>query len=694
MGSFGDPERSCLPHGDVCSEAEARVGHSACELTIDDADTWTVLSIGHGKNAALSRAVKYLVPSIPNARIPTVLGDTNWYRSHHCLMAQAFEPYFPGLSYDGYKQLVIEGATREYYGGTISELSVPDPSGIQYVFTVETLALPQELLTEDQIYEVYRQLQDRIGIGPIAYTTDADIHLEQAMSWVDPPFPVLILPEEAGPQYEAYTPGLAYGRVRRFTSEALLAAGPTAFGWQDIVVLDEAPLLIEGVMAASITEERQDVLTHLNVLSSLRGTPNAKVDDALEVFAPYEGMLVRLEALPTFYSIREATVEEAQAHWAQTRPQAELSAPPDWTFAELLDLDAIPTSTPDERTQAVSRFGSKVSGLAVLRSVADPDRVTKGFGIPMSAYGAFMEGNTWEAPVSAGTEVLTYAETITRWLDDDEFRSDASVRGARLQSLRTEMIERGVVDPALLDEIRTRIVDVTGDANVMMRFRSSSNAEDSLTFNGAGLYESISGCGPDLPADLESACEPGRKSKPVDVALKRVWASLWSFGAYEEREYYQLDHSEVGMGVLSNPRFAGEQANGVAFTGNPIDLEDPRLTINVQVGEVDVVGNNPGVVAELDRVLVEGGQVVSIDREVASSLVPPGQVVLSDDHVRELAQLLDAVAASYPVDATPPEGTEVMLDLEFKLTANGALMLKQIRPFAARPYQVLEGSCR
>jgi hypothetical protein len=312
----------------------------------------------------------------------------------------------------------------------------------------------------------------------------------------------------------------------------------------------------------------------------------------------------------------------------------------------------------------------------------------------MSAYLRFMQDNSWEAPVAGGTQVATYAETIALWLADEDFRSDAAARAARLQALRTEMIERGAVDPALLDEIRAQITTVTGSATTMMRLRSSSNAEDSLAFNGAGLYESVSACGPDQATDAVSACDPGRESLPLAAALVRVWASLWAFGAYEEREYYQLDHAQVGMGVLCNPRFEDELANGVAFTGNPTDPDDPRLTINVQVGETDVVANNPGVLAELDRVLVEAGQVVSIDREVASSLVPAGQVVLDDDQLRELALLLDGVAASYPVDATPPEGTEVMLDLELKLTADGVLMLKQIRPFAARPYEVGESSCR
>ncbi len=693
VGTVGDPQTACIAHDDMCSDAEARVEHSVCEHVIDAPDTWTVLSIGHGKDAALSRAVKYLVPAIPNARLPTVFGDTNWYRSHHCLMAHGFEPYFPGLSYAGYQALVLVPATREYYGGTISELSVPDPSGIQYVFTVETRDLEDELLSQDQIYDVYRLVQDRMGIGSIAYTANAPIHLEQAMTWDDPPFPVLTLPEEDGPQYEVYTPGLAYGRVRRFTADELATAGAGAFGWQDIVVLDRAPVAIEGVMAASITEARQDVLTHLNVLSALRGTPNVEVDDALEVFAPYEGMLVRFEALTHYYSIREASAAEAEAHWAEARPHAEVGAPPDFDFTELTDLDLVPVGSPAERTQAVSRFGSKVAGLAVLRSVADPEHVVKGFGIPMSAYLGFMEGNSWQAPVAGGTELATYAETIALWLADDEFRSDAAVRAPRLEALRTEMIERGVVDPALLDEIRAEIVAVTGSAETMMRLRSSSNAEDSLAFNGAGLYESASACGPDEASDAVSACDQSDDAAPLAAALVQVWASLWSFGAYEEREYYQLDHAQVGMGVLCNPRFEDELANGVAFTGNPTDLDDPRLTINVQVGETDVVANNPGVLAELDRVLVEDGQVVSIDREVASSLLPEGQVVLDDDRLRELALLLDAVAASYPIDATPPEGTEVMLDLEFKLTADGVLMLKQIRPFATRPYQAGGGAC-
>lgn len=694
VGAAGDPHAGCTPAEDACAEAEGRLGHSVCEPEIVDEAAWSRLSIGHANHASLRRGAKYLVPATLDARLPILFSDTNWYRSHYCVMAEGFEPRFPGLRYEDYQQLVLAKETREYYGGTIHELSEPGPNGERFLFTLEIRGDEEELLSVEQIYRVYRQLQDRFPVGELSYWPDSALHVEQAMSWDDPPFPVLVVDEASGgPQYEAYTPGLAYGRVRLYTAEELSSGDPVVFGWQDVVVLEEAPDWLEGVMAASITATRQDVLTHLNVLSSLRGTPNAHVTDALQAFAPYEGQLVRLEALGSYYSVREATVAEAEAHWAQVRPRAELRAPPDFDFAELLPLDGVPVGTPQERNQAVSRFGSKATGLATLRSVADTTYVVNGFAIPMSAYRAFMESNTWSAPTAGGMQTLSYAQTIDTWLADDQFRSDAALRSTRLGMLRDQMEDHGVVDPALLEAIRAQVLAVFGDETIMMRFRSSSNAEDSLSFNGAGLYESKSGCVADAADDPVSACEAGREAEPVDAALRDVWASLWSFGAYEEREYYQLPHDQVGMGVLVNPRFALERANGVAFTGNPTDLEDPRFTVNVQLGEVPVVGSTPGVVAELDRLRMEGGQVVGIDREVGSTLVPQGEHVLDDDQLRALGELLWDVAEVYPVDEEPPEGTRVMHDLELKITAEGDLVLKQIRPFAARPYEPGEGRC-
>jgi hypothetical protein len=402
---------------------------------------------------------------------------------------------------------------------------------------------------------------------------------------------------------------------------------------------------------------------------------------------------VRIEVLPTYYSIRPATLAEAQAHWASTRPHVTPAAAPDFEPAEIVDLDAVPVGGPEERLRAVSRYGAKAAGLAVLRAVAPREQVVRGLGIPMGAYRRFMEDNAWPAPVAEGTVALSYAETIDRWLADEAFRTDPALRSVRLLALQQQMRAHGVVDPALLAAVRVAVGEAFGDQATMVRLRSSSNAEDSLEFNGAGLYASASGCPLDTnPAASASFCG-ANEPRLVDAALKEVWASLWGVAAFEEREYYQIDHRQVGMGVLVNPRFRDEAANGVAFTGNPSDPGDPRFTINVQIGEVPVVDGTPGVVAELDRVRLQGGEVVSIDREIPSSLVPAGRYVLDDAQVTVLATLLSRVAADYPIDGTPAPGTRVMLDTEFKLTTQG-LVLKQIRPFAARPYVPGGDPCR
>ena len=61
------------------------------------------------------------------------------------------------------------------------------------------------------------------------------------------------------------------------------------------------------------------------------------------------------------------------------------------------------------------------------------------------------------------------------------------------------------------------------------RFRSSTNAEDLNGFNGAGLYSSYSG-------------KLNHVKKTPQKAIKKVWASLWNFNAFEERDYFKINH--------------------------------------------------------------------------------------------------------------------------------------------------------
>src|SRR5690606_12452291 len=107
---------------------------------------------------------------------------------------------------------------------------------------------------------------------------------------------------------------------------------------------------------------------------------------------------------------------------------------------------------------------------------------------------------------------------------------------------------------------------------------SSTNAEDLDGFTGAGLYDSKSG-------------DPNDPQRPVLDAVRKVWASVWYFRAFEEREYRSIEHTAVGMGLLVHNSFPEEEANGVALTNNPFDKSglDPAFYVNVQLGDESVV---------------------------------------------------------------------------------------------------------
>jgi hypothetical protein len=680
LGAHGDPVVGCAPQGDVCGDAAERVGHSACVTEITDAVTWESISIGFSKRKDVRKLGKYLAPATVEAPLPTLFNDANYFRLHYCMLRDAFQPQLPGFTYGQYNALVYYRSTRRMYAGSVYEFSTAD-SPTKFGFTIETPEDASELLSEAEVYQAYRQIQDRLALGDLGYVPYSPAQQAAAISWVDPRVPVVIGEGEGDVNYEAYTIGTTYGRVRLYTSEEAKTAAGT-FGWQDLLVLESVPSDFSGVMAGTLTGSRQDVLSHLNVLAGQRGTPNAFVKTPLVALAPFEGELVKLVVTPDIYTVEKVPVAEAEAFWVDNRPSVTVDHPPDTEFVDMVGVLDIPTSTATERGASVGRFGGKVTGLATMYTTLDPAYQAGALGIPVAYYLQFMQDNAWEVVIDGEPVVMSFADTITMWLADDKFRSDTATRRAWLSALQAAMIQKGVVDPTALAAVGEAVGEVFGAKSTMVRFRSSSNVEDGLEFNGAGLYASLSGCVLDpAGAGGVSACDPDKGRKPVDEALKTEWASTWSFGAFEEREYYQVDHADVAMGVLVSTQYEDEKANGVAFTGNPNDQMDNRYTINVQVDEIEVVNPPVGTTAELDRLTIADGVVTEIERVVGSSELEPGQYVLTDAQLEELGAAIASVQAVYPLELGEHAANDVLLDLEFKITSEGKLIIKQVRPF-------------
>jgi len=317
--------------------------------------------------------------------------------------------------------------------------------------------------------------------------------------------------------------------------------------------------------------------------------------------------------------IRSATQDEAEAWWASIRPDPVSVVSPDWEETEIVGLLEVPTSTPEERQAAVAAYGSKGANLAALYQRIDLSLQLQGFLVPMSA------------------------------------------------SARDE--------GEIVQELSDRIDDDFGP-ETMVRFRSSSNAEDALGFSGAGLYESESVCAADSwDADDEgpSVCDPDKGSeRTIEEGLHTVWDSLWTERAVEERAWYGIDETEVAMAVLVNERSKDEQANIVAFSGIPGSGDDPRYLVEAQVGWLDVVANESGTWPE--RVLLSPDG--TVERVQSSSEVDE---VLDDATYGEIAMHLTEIVDVFPIDGEA-DG-RILLDTEWKVLEDGRLIIKQVRPF-------------
>lgn len=653
----------------ACAEATARYGELVCVPRVDDRATWTTITTD-GEAADEVRSTKFLMPAVDDAPTPTLIVDSNTFELHYDMMMNAFPDQFAGWTMADYARAVIDPAHRIYYSGNLNEY-VDVTGGTFFGFTVwDDPADVSKTATYADVLAVYEEIQSRFTLGSLVFVPNSANQRAALESWPeDRPFPIR---GDDGVRYEAYTTGVGYGTVRRYRLPELAEAEEeAAFGFQDILVLDDAPFDVQRPISGVVTGGRQGELSHLNVRSAARGTPNCFVADAWDRLADWDGQLVRLECGENRWKIEAAGEAEAEAFWEALRPDPVDVPTPDLAWTALTPLLELPTSTAEERQLGLTRYGSKGRNLATLYQRIDPDLQITGFLVPFSAYDGF---------VRAEREGGSFQDRIEAMLDDPTFLNDGAVRRETLDALVADM-EIADVDPGVLAAVSAQVDATFGSDRIMVRVRSSSNAEDSLKFTGAGLYDSTSVCIADDRDDDDlgpSSCDPEQPDeRGLRRGLARVWASLWYVRAYEERSFYGIDHRNIAMGVLVDTRQAHEQANMVAFTGNP-GAPDDRFLVNAQEGEIEVVSDDPGVWPERDLLEMDGGVVTGVVRAGASSEVPQ---VLTDAELAEVGAALWKIRDVMPIDEAVPDGYDLLLDTEWKFDAKGRLTVKQVRPF-------------
>jgi hypothetical protein len=470
----------------------------------------------------------------------------------------------------------------------------------------------------------------------------------------------------AGIDYQPLALGTAVGRLRFTTAAALVSQ---YLSYQDLVVLDEAPNDI-SVVQGIITQTFQTPLSHINVLSRNRHTPNMGLRGALTdpALVALDGKLVELVVGADAWRVREVSEAEAQAFWAAHAPKPVVLPAMDLDETELRDVDEVtaePSASLGMRAAikaAVVAYGGKAAHYSLLRRTPGVP-VRPAFAVPLAYYVRFMTDNGFFARIEA-------------LLADPAFATDPAVRDAELAKLRADMVVTPL-DPALVAAVQAKLAVYAPAGVRKLRFRSSSNSEDLDGFPCAGCYNSYSAAVDDLDA--------------IETAIRKVYADVWQFRTFEERAYYGVEHRSVGMALLVHPSFPAEEANGVAVTANPFDPGgvDPAFYVNVQAGgDVEVVSPPPGVAS--DQILyyfTHPNQPAAYLTH--SSLVAHGGTVLSLAQLYQLGTALAAIHRRFSPAYGPAAGTRgwYAMDVEFKFddeadpSRPATLYVKQARPY-------------
>jgi hypothetical protein len=346
-------------------------------------------------------------------------------------------------------------------------------------------------------------------------------------------------------EYLALNTGRAVGRLHIIDK----LDDTVEIGDNEIVVLKELPITLPPVRGI-IVAKPSSPLSHVNILARGWDIPNVYIKDADVLLRDKDTFIWEFTADQTSYSFKPADIDLLRTDFVSPDQQV---PPVDLTIKRLAPLKEL-------RAKDSLAYGSKSANLGqMMNANITPAVIPDGFSIPFYWYEEFFTRNKFD-------------RRIEDWQIDDNFVHNPRYRREKLDEFRARIIA-GEFDPALRAEIIKKWKTQLGGKPVFIR--SSSNAEDLPNFSGAGLYSSV----PNV-----------RDEDKLIEAVKKVWASLWNFDAYEARVRNYVSQTDVHMSALVQIG-VDMQRGGVMITKDPFQ-DDRKNAVYIS----SVCGHNSRVV--------------------------------------------------------------------------------------------------
>jgi len=350
--------------------------------------------------------------------------------------------------------------------------------------------------------------------------------------------------------YLALNTGSAVGRIHVIDK----LDDTVEIGDNEIIVLKELPISLPPVRGV-IVAQPSSPLSHINILAKGWNIPNIYVKDADKLFKEFDTFIYKLDATMTDYKLTRASFDDVKTAFKSPDEQV---PPVNLTVKRLAGLREM-------RKKGSVIYGSKSANLGEMLNARIPGiTVPDGFSVPFYWYDKFMKDNGFDAQ-------------IADMMQDLDFVHNPRVRRQKLEEFRNA-IQNGKFDTILRRQIIQKWRVQLAGRPVFVR--SSSNSEDLPNFSGAGLYSSVANV---------------REQDKLIEAVKKVWASLWKFEAYNARVRNYVSQSDVYMSALVQ---LGIDMNkgGVMITKDPFDDQNKdSVYISAVCGHNSKVVDNTGL---------------------------------------------------------------------------------------------------
>jgi hypothetical protein len=648
------------------------------------------------------REIKFLIKGI-NSDYPSLYFINTNNIEYHIDFAYHVLNWYPGISYNeanrqfNTSSYFFDG--RENLAGSIlaHDSYQAENSTEQGIYTMQMW--PTDPVTPQLIEKAYKLISQNMAIAEnkLAYYPSSDTQTTIYQDNIDffSSHQVQVIENEAlfaNVTYTALNLGEGYGTLR------VVNEGDPTPSVNDVVLFTYIPNDLTHV-AGIITDSPQTPLSHINLKAKQNNTPNAFIKNAahLPEVAALLGQLVHYKVTADGFILESATQTQVDTWLESVRPASTQTPISDLSITQPAQLSTL-------GHQDWVSFGAKAANVAELAKVLDPGTYPEGYAIPFAMYDEFMKLNRCQGFEDDGITLdghyrdlcadandpagKSYYQQIQEIMSQADFINSPDVRDIQLNAFRKE-IKKGQVPTDMsvtLESIRY-FWDADGTFTHSIRLRSSTNNEDLEGFNGAGLYDS-------------NTHDPDEGD--IAESVKKVWASLWTTRAFEERRFYRIDHFKTYMGVLAHLSYGDEQVNGVAVTKNIYDKNWEGYYVNAQYGEISVTNPEPivtsaGTVSSipdeflLANLLVTGSEYDWVQQYIRHSNVETvydlpvmTENVLTDAEVTELRIAMQKIQAHfkgiYAGDAN------FAMDIEFKIThtedgSRGHLEIKQARPW-------------